>query len=107
MSFLGVDGKTFLVVGIANKKSVAWAVAKLLQEEGAHVIYSVRSEKRKEELGELLTNQKVFVCDFENDRPERVLDLPLVFAGVDLGVVNTWLTIYGGTFLPIADKYAL
>ena len=65
MSFLGLDGKTFLVVGIANKKSVAWAVAKLLEEEGARVMYSVRSDKRKEELGALLKDRKVFVCDFE------------------------------------------
>ncbi|MDA8774231.1 SDR family oxidoreductase [Opitutales bacterium] len=77
MSFLGLDGKTFLVVGIANKKSVAWAVAKLLQEEGANVIYSVRSEKRKGELGELLTNQKVFVCDFENEKQVEELGYSL------------------------------
>ena len=39
MSFLGFKGKTFLVVGIANRKSVAWSVAKLLEEEGANIIY--------------------------------------------------------------------
>ncbi|MBT3668375.1 MAG: SDR family oxidoreductase [Opitutae bacterium] len=65
MSFLGLDGKTFLIVGIANRKSVAWAVAKLLEEEGANIIYSVRSDKRKQELEKLLTGKKILVCDFE------------------------------------------
>jgi enoyl-[acyl-carrier protein] reductase I len=48
MSFLQVSGKTFLVVGFANKKSIAWSVARLLEEEGAQVIYCVRNQKRKE-----------------------------------------------------------
>ena len=30
MSFLGLTGKTYLVLGVANKKSVAWHVAKTL-----------------------------------------------------------------------------
>ena len=42
MSFLDLKGKTFLVVGVANRKSVAFSVAKLLEEEGARIIYSVR-----------------------------------------------------------------
>ena len=46
MSFLGLEGKTFLVFGVANKKSVAYHIGKTLSEEGATVIYSVRSEKR-------------------------------------------------------------
>ena len=44
MSFLELKGKTFLVVGVANRKSVAFSVAQLLEQEGATVIYSVRSQ---------------------------------------------------------------
>lgn len=65
MSFLGISGKTFLVVGVANRKSVAWSVAKLLEDEGAKVIYSVRSENRKNELEKALKDKPVLVCDFE------------------------------------------
>ena len=32
--FLQVSGKTFLVMGVANKKSVAWFIAKSLEEQG-------------------------------------------------------------------------
>ena len=40
--FLNLSGKSFLVFGVANKKSVAWHIAKALEEQGATVIYSVR-----------------------------------------------------------------
>ena len=55
------------MVGVANRKSVAWAVAKLLKEEGASVIYCVRNKKRREELKCLLDDENVILCcDFEN-----------------------------------------
>lgn len=65
--FLKVSGKTFLVFGVANRKSVAWAVAKSLEEQGAKVIYSVRSETRKKSLETLLAGKPVFLCDVEHE----------------------------------------
>ena len=41
--FLQLSGKTYLVQGVANRKSVAWHVAKTLEEQGARVVYAVRS----------------------------------------------------------------
>lgn len=66
MSFLGLENKTILVMGVANRKSVAWFVAKTLESEGAKVIYSVRSEARKETTAKLLLDKPVYVCDVEN-----------------------------------------
>ena len=63
--FLQLSGKTFLVFGVANRKSVAWFVAKTLEEQGARVIYSVRSEARKKSLDTLLAGKPVFLCDVE------------------------------------------
>ena len=65
MSFLNLEDKNFLVTGVANKKSIAWHIAKTLEEEGAHVIYSVRSEDRKKSLEKLLAGKTVLVCDVE------------------------------------------
>jgi enoyl-[acyl-carrier protein] reductase I len=65
MSFLDLENKSFLVTGVANRKSVAWHIAKVLEEEGAKVIYSVRSEDRKKSLEKLLAGRPVFVCDVE------------------------------------------
>ncbi len=65
MSFLGIKGKCFLVMGVANRKSVAWAVAQGLEAEGATVVYSVRSEARRASLGKLLGERPCYVCDVE------------------------------------------
>ena len=65
--FLQVVGKCFVVFGVANRKSVAWAVAKTLEEQGATVVYSVRSEARKKSLENLLSGKPVFLCDVEQE----------------------------------------
>ena len=67
MSFLGLHGKTFLVLGVANKKSVAWHVAQTLESEGAKVVYSVRSAARLESLKGLLAGKPVYLCDLERE----------------------------------------
>ncbi|MDG2167318.1 MAG: SDR family oxidoreductase [Opitutales bacterium] len=66
MSFLNLEGRVILVMGVANRKSVAFHIAKTLEEEGATVIYSVRSEARKESLNKLLDGKPVCICDVEN-----------------------------------------
>jgi enoyl-[acyl-carrier protein] reductase I len=67
MSFLALAGKNVLVFGVANRKSVAWAVGRTLEEEGARVIYSVRSAERKQSLAALLAGRPVHVCDVEQE----------------------------------------
>jgi enoyl-[acyl-carrier protein] reductase I len=67
IDFLQLAGKTFLVLGVANRKSVAWHVGRLLTEVGADVIYSVRSEARRESLRKLVGEAPVFVCDVERE----------------------------------------
>ncbi|MEM9379654.1 MAG: SDR family oxidoreductase [Planctomycetota bacterium] len=61
--WLGLDGKTVLVTGLKNRKSVAWHVAKQLEEVGARVAFVVRSEERRDELSKLTGERPVFVCD--------------------------------------------
>lgn len=63
--FLQLLGKTFLVFGVANRKSVAWLVARTLEDQGACVIYSVRSEARRKSLETQLAGKPVVVCDVE------------------------------------------
>ncbi len=67
MSFLALEGKTFLVFGVANRRSVAWAVGRSLEEEGARVLYSVRSEERRRSLEALLKGRTVLLCDVERE----------------------------------------
>lgn len=65
--FLQIKGRTFLVFGVANRKSVAWAIAQTLEGQGARVIYSVRSEARKKSLDSLLVGKPVYICDVEQE----------------------------------------
>jgi enoyl-[acyl-carrier protein] reductase I len=67
MDFLRLSNKTILVFGVANRRSVAFHVAKVLSEAGAHVIYAVRSEQRRESLAKLLADADVYVCDVEQE----------------------------------------
>ncbi len=68
MDFLKLTDKKIVVFGMANRKSVACAIAKVLQEAGAEVIHVVRSDARKETAEKLFPDTKVFVCDVENEK---------------------------------------
>jgi enoyl-[acyl-carrier protein] reductase I len=67
MDFLGLENKTFLVFGVANKKSVAYFVGQLLSEAGARVVYSVRSPERRESVSRLLPGAEIYTCDVQRE----------------------------------------
>jgi enoyl-[acyl-carrier protein] reductase I len=79
--FLNLPGKTFLVFGVANRKSVAWFVGRSLEEQGARVLYSVRSEGRKKSLDAQLAGKPVFVCDVEREGAAEGLAAEIAAAG--------------------------
>jgi enoyl-[acyl-carrier protein] reductase I len=65
--FLGLANKTVLVLGVANKKSVAYHVGQTLQQTGANVVYVVRNEERRQSVVKLLGEAEIYVCDVEFD----------------------------------------
>lgn len=65
--FLQFTGKTFVVLGVANRKSVAWHVAKFIEQAGGRVIYTVRSAERKEQVQKLVGDAPVLICDVEHE----------------------------------------
>jgi enoyl-[acyl-carrier protein] reductase I len=81
MDFLELSGKTLLVFGVANKKSVAYAVAKTVEEVGAKVVYVVRSEERRAGLAKLLAGREIHVCDVEFEDQIAQLKGELAAAG--------------------------
>jgi len=90
MDFLQLAGKTILVMGVANRKSVAWHIAKTLEELGAQVVYSVRSEERRDSLKKLLGDRRTFVCDVEYPEQITALGEALKAAQITLdGVVHS------------------
>src|SRR5688500_20168007 len=89
--FLQLSGKTFLIFGVANRKSVAWFVAKTLEEEGATVIYSVRSDARRKALESQLAGKPVVVGDVENadEGGRRAAPMTAVGQGPTAGIVHS------------------
>lgn len=88
--FLQVEGKSFLVMGVANRKSVAWHIAKTIEEAGGTVIYTVRSESRRDSLAKLLAGRKVMICDVEDESQITQLATQLAEEDVKLdGLVHS------------------
>ncbi len=67
MDFLNLKDKTIIIFGLANRKSVACAIARVLVDSGAHIILVVRSEKRRLTALKLFPNVPVYICDVENE----------------------------------------
>lgn len=67
MDFLGLQDRTYLVTGVANKKSVAYHIGRLLSSQGATVVYAVRSAERRDKVASLLNGHDVLVCDVERE----------------------------------------
>ena len=71
--FLQLTGKRVLVMGVANRKSVAWHISRVLVEAGAEVVYAVRNDERREQVQDLVGKASVFVCDVEfEDQIDRL-----------------------------------
>jgi enoyl-[acyl-carrier protein] reductase I len=67
MSFIDFSGKTAVVFGVANRKSVAYFIAKTLESAGAAVVYVVRDAELKASLEEkLLAGRDVYACNVES-----------------------------------------
>lgn len=63
MDWLGLAGRTVVVLGVANRRSVGFHVGQRLKEAGARVVWVVHTEERRQELHPRLGNDGVYVCD--------------------------------------------
>jgi enoyl-[acyl-carrier protein] reductase I len=91
MDFLQLSGKTIVVFGVANRKSVAWHIAQLLEQSGAGVVYVVRNEQRRAGVAKLLaSDREIHVCDVEQPAQiERVRDEIIARHPVVHGLVHS------------------
>src|SRR5262247_3109403 len=64
-------GKIGVVFGVANKRSIAWAIAKAWAAAGARLIFNYQGERLKENVEELVAefgeNTPLFPCDVSSD----------------------------------------
>ncbi|MBF0345680.1 MAG: SDR family oxidoreductase [Nitrospirae bacterium] len=66
MSYLQLEGKKYLIVGVFNKKSIAYHAASVLQGEGAECIYVVKDNAVKGKVEQFIPNADIYVCNVEN-----------------------------------------
>src|SRR5437870_6282063 len=71
-----LEGKTGLIMGIANKRSIAWGVANSVNSAGARLILTHQNERLGEnvrELAPLSNNPIVLQCDVASDEQIQTL----------------------------------
>ena len=64
------QGKKILILGVANQKSIAWAVAEALHSQGAELAFTYVNEaieKRVRPLAESLPGSLILPCDVQSD----------------------------------------
>jgi len=96
-----LEGKTGVVFGVANKRSIAWAIAQAWASEGAKLAFTYQGERVKENVEELAgtfgADTLILPCDVTKDE-----DIARVFAevGARFGKLN--LLLHSVAFAPKA-----
>jgi len=76
-----LEGKFGLVLGVANKRSIAWSISQALADAGATLAFTYQGERLEENVRELATSVRsplVLPCDVSRDE-----DIDKTFAAVD------------------------
>jgi enoyl-[acyl-carrier protein] reductase I len=91
-----LEGKTGVVFGVANKRSLAWAIARRAAEAGARIAITYQGERLEEnarELAQQLTDPLVLPCDVTKDE-----DIAAVFAKLKDEVGGLDFVVHGIAF---------
>ena len=65
-----LEGKKGLIIGVANKHSIAWAIAQAAAREGAELMFNYQNERLRENVEELvqtLPGASASACDVGDD----------------------------------------
>jgi enoyl-[acyl-carrier protein] reductase I len=93
-----LTGKHGLIVGIANKRSIAWAIATAVAASGARLAVTYQGERLEENVRELagqLSDPLILPCDVTNDAQiaEVMSSVAREFGGLDF-------LVHGVAFAP-------
>ena len=67
---LSMQGRNAVIFGVANKRSIAWAIAQSLSNAGARLAITYQNERLKQEAHDLISalpGAEAFQCDVSND----------------------------------------
>jgi enoyl-[acyl-carrier protein] reductase I len=94
-----LSGKLGLVVGVANKRSIAWAIAQAWQKAGARLAFTYQGERLKENVEELAgtfgPDTLLMPCDVTRDE-----DIARVFAEVGQKFGKLHLLLHSVAYAP-------
>jgi enoyl-[acyl-carrier protein] reductase I len=76
--FLQLSGKSVLIFGVANRKSVAWHIARVVSEAGGKCLYVVQNQAIADAVAKLSGSSDVFICNVEDD--EQIASLAQTLA---------------------------
>ena len=97
-----LEGKTGIVFGVANKRSIAWAIAQSLAREGMRLAFTYQGERLKESVEALTTGSMpgalLLPCDVTNDAE---IDAVFTRVGEEFGGLDALL--HSVAFAPKED----
>src|ERR1044071_7984768 len=92
-------GKTGVVFGVANKRSIAWAIARAWAAAGARLLFNYQGERLKENVEELVTEfgaeTPLYPCDVSRDE-----EIDAFFANVRRHTERLDLLLHSVAFAP-------
>jgi enoyl-[acyl-carrier protein] reductase I len=98
---IDLAGKTAVVFGLANKRSIAWGIAQKLHEAGATLAICYQNERMKMEAQSLideLPGASGFQCDVSNDQ-----EIDTLFAALKAKYGKLEILVHAVAFAPAAD----
>ena len=96
-----LEGKTGIVFGVANKRSIAWAIAQALSREGMRLAFTYQGERLKgnvEALSSTIPGSLLLQCDVTNDA-----EVDAVYAEVDKEFGRLDALLHSVAFAPKDD----
>lgn len=96
-----LEGRTGIIFGVANKRSIAWAIAQALSEAGMRLAFTYQGERLKEgveSLAHTLPNSLVLPCDVTVDS-----EIEAVFATVDRELGRLDALVHSVAYAPKED----
>jgi enoyl-[acyl-carrier protein] reductase I len=93
-----LTGKSGLIVGVANKRSISWAIAQAAAAAGARLVLTYPSERLEENVRDLastLDRPIVLPCDVASD--QQIADLA---SAVDRELGGLDFLVHGAAFAP-------
>lgn len=97
-----LEGKTGIIFGVANKRSIAWAIAQSLAREGMRLAFTYQGDRLKESVTELASTLEntslILPCDVTSDA-----EIDAVFRSVDEQFGRLDVLVHSVAFAPRED----